>query len=62
MAEVCPCGKGYVSAYDGKCGHCRTRKEQSKHVHTRLDDTDWSEIDTQYAGTDFLKYNGVKAP
>ena len=26
--KVCKCGQGYVSAYDGKCGHCRTRKEQ----------------------------------
>ena len=25
--KVCKCGQGYVSARDGKCGHCRTRKE-----------------------------------
>lgn len=25
--EVCGCGRGYVSARDGKCGHCRTKKE-----------------------------------
>jgi hypothetical protein len=30
-AETCRCGKGKVSAYDGKCGHCRTRKEQEAH-------------------------------
>lgn len=25
---ICGCGGGYVSKHDGKCGHCRTRKEQ----------------------------------
>lgn len=24
---VCGCGKGYVSLWDNKCGHCRTKKE-----------------------------------
>lgn len=24
---VCNCGRGYASAYDDKCGHCRTKKE-----------------------------------
>jgi hypothetical protein len=28
---TCRCGKGKVSAWDGKCGHCRTRKEQRAH-------------------------------
>jgi hypothetical protein len=23
----CRCGKGYVSRHDGKCGHCRTKRE-----------------------------------
>lgn len=30
--KVCPCGRGYVSAYDGKCGHCRSGKEQKRHA------------------------------
>ena len=34
---TCRCGKGKVSAWDGKCGHCRSPKEQrayvAKHVH-----------------------------
>ena len=29
--KVCKCGKGYVSAYDGKCGHCRTKREVAEH-------------------------------
>ena len=29
---TCRCGKGKVSVYDGKCGHCRTRKEQEAHT------------------------------
>ena len=28
---TCPCGRGKQSAYDGKCGHCRTKKEQKAH-------------------------------
>ena len=28
----CKCGRGYVSAYDGKCGKCRTRKEREAHA------------------------------
>lgn len=27
-SKVCKCGKGYVSAWDGKCGHCRTKKDK----------------------------------
>lgn len=30
----CKCGKGYVSAWDGKCGHCRTKQEQLQHNRT----------------------------
>lgn len=26
--ERCGCGRGIASAHDGKCGHCRTRREQ----------------------------------
>jgi hypothetical protein len=29
--KVCHCGRGYVSAYDGKCGHCRNKKERLAH-------------------------------
>ena len=28
MTEVCKCGRGAVSARDGKCGYCRTGKER----------------------------------
>lgn len=31
MSRACSCGRGYRSAYDGKCGHCRTRREQKAH-------------------------------
>jgi hypothetical protein len=31
VSKVCDCGKGYRSAYDGKCAHCRTAKERSRH-------------------------------
>ena len=34
MSKVCRCKRGYVSAYDGKCGHCRNRREQE--AHSRL--------------------------
>lgn len=27
MRQVCGCRKGYASADDGKCGHCRTKRE-----------------------------------
>ena len=30
----CKCGKGYVSAWDGKCGNCRTKQEQLQHERT----------------------------
>lgn len=30
--KVCPCGKGYMSEWDGLCGHCRT-KNQTKALH-----------------------------
>lgn len=25
--QVCKCKRGYVSTWDGKCGHCRTKRE-----------------------------------
>lgn len=31
MSEQCKCGKGHVSQWDDKCGHCRTKKEQRDH-------------------------------
>ena len=31
MVKQCKCGKGYVSVWDGKCGNCRTKKEQRDH-------------------------------
>ena len=30
---ICRCGRGKVSAYDGKCGHCRTNREKEVHAH-----------------------------
>lgn len=30
--RICSCGQGYSSAYDGKCGHCRSTKEQKTYV------------------------------
>lgn len=30
----CKCGKGHVSAWDGKCGNCRTKQEQREHNRT----------------------------
>lgn len=27
-APTCRCGRGKMSAHDGKCGHCRTKKEK----------------------------------
>lgn len=27
--KTCRCGRGKASAYDGKCGHCRTRIENN---------------------------------
>lgn len=26
--KTCRCGRGKASAYDGKCGHCRTQRER----------------------------------
>lgn len=26
--ETCRCGRGKVSAHDGKCGHCRTKRDR----------------------------------
>lgn len=28
MQEKCNCGRGYMSAWDGKCGHCRTKSDK----------------------------------
>lgn len=28
---VCKCGQGYASRFDGKCGHCRSRREHQAH-------------------------------
>ncbi len=33
MGKQCKCGKGYISQWDGKCGHCRTKKEQRDHEY-----------------------------
>lgn len=33
MGKQCKCGKGHVSQWDGKCGHCRTKKEQRDHEY-----------------------------
>lgn len=33
MDKQCKCGKGHVSQWDGKCGHCRTKKEQRDHAY-----------------------------
>ncbi len=35
--KVCPCGKGHCSQYDGKCGHCRTRKQQAQYEKDHRD-------------------------
>lgn len=31
LPKVCDCKRGYRSAYDGKCGHCRSTKQQKTH-------------------------------
>jgi hypothetical protein len=28
----CKCGRGKASRYDGKCGYCRSRKQQKTHL------------------------------
>ena len=33
MSKQCKYGKGHVSQWDGKCGHCRTNKEQHDHEY-----------------------------
>lgn len=35
-AETCPCGRGKVSPHDGKCGNCRTKKEQKAYTQWRV--------------------------
>jgi len=37
---TCRCGKGKVSAWDGKCGHCRTDKD--KLALKRMQDEGWT--------------------
>jgi isopentenyldiphosphate isomerase len=43
-SKVCKCGRGHVSAYDGKCGHCRSTKEQKTHIRKRVYDDLGSKI------------------
>ena len=31
MQKVCRCRRGYASAYDGKCGYCRSKRERKEH-------------------------------
>lgn len=38
--KTCACGRGYFSAYDGKCGHCRTNNERA--AHRRMFENGWS--------------------
>lgn len=47
MSKVCKCGKGYVSAYDGKCGHCRTKKERQAHQQ-RMNTPRWSVVNRHH--------------
>lgn len=30
-AQTCKCGRGKMSAYDEKCGNCRTKRERVAH-------------------------------
>lgn len=32
MAQTCKCKRGKASVYDGKCGHCRSPREQKQHI------------------------------
>jgi hypothetical protein len=66
VSRVCKCKKGYVSAWDGKCGHCRTKREakeleakQRKHfiesgeaarVRAQLEAIKISEVEVRYLG------------
>lgn len=36
MNQQCTCGKGHVSQWDNKCGHCRTKKEQRDHEYALM--------------------------
>lgn len=54
---TCRCGRGKVSAWDGKCGHCRTKHERE--VHRRLLDG-WSKEEAQLGYR--LKLNMADAP
>ena len=51
MSRVCDCGQGYRSAYDGKCGHCRSAAERSRHwwmIHKPKEARDESGTDRRY--------------
>jgi hypothetical protein len=49
--KICACGQGYVSAYDGKCGYCRTAKERRKHLQlVNSKDTTMNDILLQQPG------------
>lgn len=36
LSKVCSCGKGYRSRIDGKCGHCRSKKEAALFTNTTM--------------------------
>lgn len=43
ISKVCDCCKGYRSAHDLKCGHCRSKQEKRKLVQCHLTATfEWS--------------------
>ena len=43
--NVCSCKRGYVSAYDGKCGHCRNQRERV--AHQRMVYHNWSKDEAE---------------
>ena len=34
--RTCKCGQGKVSQWDGKCGHCRSAKEQKLYTYRHM--------------------------
>lgn len=44
MPQTCKCGRGKASAYDQKCGYCRTKNERL--AHQRMLEG-WSKEDAQ---------------
>lgn len=32
MVQTCKCGRGKASAYDNKCGNCRSQKQRRNHL------------------------------